>query len=110
MPFQKGNKLSKGRQKGVSNKVNLKVKQAIQELLEGHWHYIEEDIKELEPKDRLNFLLNLASYVIPKLRSVEVGVDVNVEHNALGLSTEDFIELEAEITDMNDRGDGQENN
>jgi len=101
MAFKKNNTHSTGRKKGTKNKVKAHVKESIAEILDNNFHKVQEDIDALEPKDRLAFLLNLASYVIPKMRSVEV--DVDVVHNALGMSEEDFIELESEIAEISYR-------
>ena len=101
MAFKKGNTHSTGRKKGAKNKIKAHVKESIVDILDNNFDKVQEDIDALEPKDRLSFLLSLTSYVIPKMRSVEV--DVDVQHNALGMSTEDYIELETEIAEISDR-------
>lgn len=103
MAFKKGNKYG-GRTHGSKNKNKGKVKEIISTLLDTNLSRIQEDLDALEPKDRLKIMLEMASYVIPKMKSVEV--DVDVQHNTLGLSNEDYIELENQIIELNDNGNG----
>ncbi|MDB4127220.1 hypothetical protein N9562_00405 [Flavobacteriaceae bacterium] len=104
--FEVGNQVSRGagRPVGAKNKTTYKTKEILADILENNIENVQDDIDSLEPKDRLNFLMNLASYVVPKLKSVEVQADVS-HHNMLGLSGEEIIELEAEITTINERDD-----
>ena len=97
--FQKGNK-SGGRTKGAVNKLNRKTKEVLSQLLEDNIKDVQADIDSLEPKDRLNFLMHLASFVVPKLKSVEVAGEIT-HQSVLGLNNEEIIELEAEITTIN---------
>ena len=99
--FAEKNNLGKGRPKGSSNKVNVSTKKILADILEHNVKDIQEDIDALDSKDRLTFILNLASFVVPKLKSVEVQGEVS-HHNMLGLNTEEIIELEAEITNINE--------
>lgn len=70
MAFQKGNKLG-GRTKGSKNKVNQPIRNKFLELLETNMVKFQQDLDELEPRDRIKLLLDMASYVIPKLKAVE---------------------------------------
>tara|TARA_R110000765_G_scaffold164906_1_gene269967 strand:+ start:3522 stop:3905 length:384 start_codon:yes stop_codon:yes gene_type:complete len=94
--FAKGNSMG-GRTKGAANKLNRKTKEVLAQLLEDNIEDVQADIDSLEPKDRLNFLMHLASFVVPKLKSVEVSGDIT-NQSVLGLNSEEIIELEAEIT------------
>ena len=97
--FVKGNKIG-GRTKGATNKLNRKTKEVLAQLLDDNIKDVQEDIDSLEPKDRLNFLMHLASFVVPKLKSVEVAGEIT-HQSVLGLNTEEIIELEAEISTIN---------
>jgi hypothetical protein len=101
--FQKGNSAG-GRKKGSVNKNKGKVKEIITNFLENNLSRVQEDLDSLEPRDRLKIILEMASFVVPKMKSVEV--DVDVQHNTLGLSNEDYIELENQIIELNDNGNG----
>tara|TARA_B110000046_G_scaffold162012_1_gene176050 strand:- start:960 stop:1415 length:456 start_codon:yes stop_codon:yes gene_type:complete len=106
--FAEGNRKG-GRPVGAKNRTTYKTKEILANILENNIENIQEDIDSLESKDRLTFILNLASFVVPKLKSVEVQADVS-HHNMLGLSGEEIIELEAEITTINERDDSDIDN
>jgi hypothetical protein len=83
--FQKGNSLG-GRKKGSVNKTTKVVKERLQKLVENNLKSLQKDLNELEPKDRVNALVQLISYVTPKLKSVEAKV------TSVGDMTESQIE------------------
>ena len=66
--FAEGNE---GRPKGSFGKSNKKIRDTFQLLLENNLEKIEEDLNELEPKDRIKLLLDLSNYILPKLRTTE---------------------------------------
>ena len=61
-----------GRTPGTQNKTTKEIRENFKNLLENNLDLIQEDLNNLEPKDRLMFLLKLTSFVIPTLRSIEV--------------------------------------
>ena len=67
--FAEGNE---GRPKGSVGKSNKKIRDTFQLLLENNLEKIEEDLNELEPKDRIKLLLDLSSFIIPKMKSVDL--------------------------------------
>jgi hypothetical protein len=75
MAFEKGNKLG-GRTSGALGKSNKATKQAFTLLLNNNLSKLQGDLDALEPRDRLKIMLELASYVIPKLRSVESAIEI----------------------------------
>jgi hypothetical protein len=66
-----------GRTPGTQNKTTKEVRELFKELLESNFETIEQDLQQLEPKDRINIILQLAKFVIPTLRAVEVKEDLN---------------------------------
>lgn len=66
--FKKG---EGGRPKGAKNKSSVKVREAFSDLLNDNLPQLKEDIRELEAKDRVKILLDIAKFVIPTLRSQE---------------------------------------
>ncbi len=75
-----------GRAKGTPNKVTTEIREFYKELIENNLEQIELDIKELSPKDRIEILIRLTEYVVPKLqRSHQV------------VNTYDLIGMEAEF-------------
>ena len=71
--FAEGNT---GRPKGSVGKSNNKIRETFQLLLENNLSKLQEDLNELEPKDRVKLLLNLSNYILPKLRSIDLQSDI----------------------------------
>ena len=67
--FAEGNE---GRPKGIPNKTTTEIKEAFQMLLEDNLPTLQRDISSLEPKERVIFMLDLASFIIPKMKSVDL--------------------------------------
>jgi len=61
----------KGRPKGTKNKVTTDLRELFNNVLESNMKQIQKDIEELSPKDRINVLLKVSEFVLPKLRSIE---------------------------------------
>ena len=61
-----------GRAKGIPNKTTTEIKEAFQMLLEDNLPTLRRDISSLEPKERVKFMLDLASFIIPKMKSVDL--------------------------------------
>jgi len=59
-----------GRPKNVPNRTTNELRNTLQCLFENNISQIQKDIDELEPKERLNILLKLASFCLPTLQSV----------------------------------------
>jgi hypothetical protein len=75
-----------GRAKGTQNKVTREIKDFYKELIEKNLYQIETDLMELSPKDRLEIILKLSEFIVPKLqRSHQV------------VNTYDLIGMEAEF-------------
>lgn len=62
------------RQNGRStpNKANTKIKEAFTDLIESNLDKLKTDLAGLEGKDRLRFIIDLAAYVLPKMKAIEV--------------------------------------
>ena len=61
-----------GRTAGTSNKTTAEVREAFATLLQNNFDKIQRDIDLLEPKERISTILQIAKFVIPVLRSVDV--------------------------------------
>jgi len=73
--FKKGTPkpLSSGRKKGSQNKDLKPIREKFNQLLDGY--SIEDmidDLRSLEPKDRLNIINGISEYIIPKLARTEL--------------------------------------
>jgi inorganic triphosphatase YgiF len=67
--FAEGNT---GRKAGTPNKATTEIKEAFQMLLEDNLPTLQRDISSLEPKERVKFMLELANFIIPKMKSVDL--------------------------------------
>jgi len=72
-----------GRPKGVPNKVNGNLREMIQKIIEDNIDSINDDLTNLEPKDRLVILERLMQYIIPKQQSVSVEAQIQAEYEAI---------------------------
>lgn len=80
MPFVKGQVPNPvGRKKGTQNKINGKTREIFQMIVEANHEQIAEDIKVLEPKDRVKVLLEMAQYFVPKMSVAQVEANVQNE-------------------------------
>ena len=66
--FMKGNS---GKPKGATSKQNKEIRERFKMLLDNNLDQIEDDLQKLNSKDRIDAILNLASFVVPKLKAVE---------------------------------------
>lgn len=61
-----------GRTKGVLNKDTAEIRNSFQLLIEDNLKQLEQDLKALEPKDRVKAILDLSKFVIPTMRATEL--------------------------------------
>ncbi len=59
-----------GRPKGIPNKVTQNMREWISALIDNNREQIEEDLKALEPKERVQMFERLMQYVVPKQQAV----------------------------------------
>ena len=71
--FAEGNT---GRKAGSLNRATKDIRDAFTLLIEDNIDTLQEDLNGLEPKQRVKLLLDMANFVVPKLRSVELKNDV----------------------------------
>jgi hypothetical protein len=65
-----------GRAKGIPNRTTTVVREAFSELLQGNLEQLKVDIASLEPASRVKLLLDMAQFVVPKLRSIDLQSDI----------------------------------
>jgi hypothetical protein len=75
-----------GREKGTPNKEVSEIRDAFKKLIEGNIDQLEMDLAELSPEKRINAVINLASYVLPKLKQIEVD-NKNETYNMINLGS-----------------------
>lgn len=73
--FKQGNTFGKGRKIGSKNIATEEVRTAFLNLVESNLEQLEQDLKELEPKDRLKIIIELSKFILPSLKTVELQVE-----------------------------------
>jgi len=61
-----------GRTKGTPNKNTNEIREYYQLLIDENLEQIKEDLRTLEPKERLKIILELSKFVIPTLKATEL--------------------------------------
>ena len=81
MGLQKGKTNNpEGRPAGVPNKVTADLRERIEKILNVHFTdtEIKKDLSKLDPEKRLNVLIRLLEFSLPKLRSTELTTDFDM--------------------------------
>ena len=78
-----------GRPKGTPNKTTSEIKEMFQLLLENNIDRLQSDFDKLQPNERIRYFLDLASFVIPKQKAVQLQDD---QRNKFEGITFDFSE------------------
>lgn len=80
MPFQKGNKLSKGRPVGALNRSTEEMKLTLARATNNALSTLSkdlEDIKKKDPAKAVELALKIMEYTLPKLSRTEVSGEIN---------------------------------
>lgn len=72
-----------GRKAGTPNKVSGTVKEWIASIIDGNRKQFEDDLKELEPGERVRIISNLLQYVTPKMQSISPAEMLEEEYRKL---------------------------
>ena len=64
-----------GRKAGSLNRATKDIRDAFSLLIENNIDTLQKDLDSLEPKERVKLLLDMAQFVVPKLRSVDLKTD-----------------------------------
>ena len=64
-----------GRPQGTPNKDTAEIKAVFKKLLENNIETLQEDFDALHPVQRIKFLLEVASFILPKMKSTEMVID-----------------------------------
>lgn len=76
MAFKKGQSGNpKGRPRGAKNKATNELREWVERLINDNLDTIANDIKELDPNDRVKFFLALLNYTLPKQQSVKAEIN-----------------------------------
>ena len=61
-----------GRQKGTLNKATANLKATIQGIVERQFETLEDDLEQMDGKDKVNAVLKLIEYILPKQREQKI--------------------------------------
>lgn len=75
MAFQKGNQFGKGRPKGSKNKSTTEIRDFFTQFVGNRIEDLETAFDDLEPREKFKFLLDMAKFILPTLRSVGSTLD-----------------------------------
>jgi hypothetical protein len=64
-----------GRKAGSLNRATKDIRDAFTLLIENNIDTLQKDLDSLEPKERVKLLLDMAQFVVPKLRSIDLQTD-----------------------------------
>ena len=93
MAFVKGNNFGRGRPKGSKNKTTTEIREFFTEFVGNRIEDLDLAFDELEPREKFKFLLDMAKFVVPTLRSI--GSTINE------LSDEQFEKIVKHIKNEN---------
>lgn len=78
MAFVKGQSGNpKGREKGSKNRATTELRDFFRDLLEQNREQIVEDLAAIDPLSRLRIIVEMSSFVLPKLASVQAEVQTD---------------------------------
>ena len=61
-----------GRKAGTPNKITKDLREKFKLLIEDNVDKLQNDIEQLEPKDRIKVLIDLSKFVLPTLRATDI--------------------------------------
>ena len=77
MAFKKGESGNpEGRPKGTPNKTSIEIKQTLNDILSGEIETLPERLNQLSDKDRLDIVIKLLPYILPKQKELEITNDI----------------------------------
>jgi hypothetical protein len=76
MPFEPNNNLG-GRKTGSVNKISQETRTIFNKLVSDNINSLQTDIDRLKPLERLKIILELAKFILPTLKAIEVTEETN---------------------------------
>tara|TARA_R110000772_G_scaffold75713_1_gene164103 strand:+ start:331 stop:684 length:354 start_codon:yes stop_codon:yes gene_type:complete len=63
---------SAGRPKGSKNKATTEIRERFKELVENNLSKMQNDLDKLEPHERLSVIMQMAKFVLPTLKTIDL--------------------------------------
>jgi hypothetical protein len=79
-----------GRVKGVPNKSTAELKQIFKTLLETNLEQLQKDFEQLKPSERIKFTLQVAEFLIPKLKATDLNIEAVKEFEPITINMNDW--------------------
>lgn len=76
-----------GRKPGVPNKVTADIRDKFQTLIENNMERLQEDLNKMKPVYRVKAMIELAKFVLPTLKAVEVDTSDKFQQIILNLGS-----------------------
>jgi len=93
-----------GRTKGAVNKTTAQIREHYQKLVSDNLEQLNNDLKSLEPLQRLKMIIELSKFVVPTLKqqdlTLESGQGVNIISLGNGISPEEIRRINTELEAM----------
>jgi hypothetical protein len=84
MGLQKGDRINpNGRPKGAVNRSTAEIRKAFQLLVSENLERLQSDLDALEPEKRISYIIKMAEFIIPKLQSVSLEDQFEIEYKHL---------------------------
>jgi hypothetical protein len=61
-----------GRKKGIPNRITSTTKELIAEIVQDNLEQVQKDIEQMKPSERVNVVIKLLDFVVPKQKAIEV--------------------------------------
>jgi hypothetical protein len=86
-----------GRAKGTVNKTTAEIREHYQKLVSNNLEQLNNDLKSLEPLQRLKMIIELSKFVVPTLKqqdlTLESGQGVNIISLGTGMRPQEIREI-----------------
>ena len=70
-----------GRTKGTPNKTTREIREYFQNLINSNLDLLDQDLKSLEPLQRLKMIIELSKFVVPTLKATDLSLRDNDDDN-----------------------------
>jgi len=89
-----------GRTKGTVNKTTSEIREHFQNLVSDNFEQLDNDLKSLEPLQRLRIIIEIAKFVVPTLKATELKTGIENELKEFTITiikNEEIIPINAEL-------------